>query len=144
MITYFKNKYKYLKFKKYIKNIDIQNIKRFSFEGVEKYAYIISCYDGDTCTILFKWKKQNIKISCRIYGIDTPEIRTTNKEEKKKAIESRDYLRSLILNKIVFVKIMKYDKYGRPLIQLYYNNIDISKEMIEKGYGKEYFGGSRK
>lgn len=142
-MNYIRKKIKYLKFKNHIKKIDIKKVKRFSFEGVKKYGYIVSCYDGDTCTVLFRWKKQDIKLSCRIYGIDTPELRTKNEEEKKKAIEARDFLSNLILKKIIFINFMKYDKYGRPLVKLFVNNKDVSKIMIDNGFAKEYYGGAK-
>jgi len=54
------------------------------------YCYpveIISVYDGDSCTVNvdigFGWRKTKLK--CRLYGIDTPEIRGSSAEEKELA-----------------------------------------------------------
>lgn len=124
-----------------------KDIPRFSFEGLETYARVVSVYDGDTITIVFEYHKQMIKYSCRIYGIDTPEIRTSDPEEKKLGFAARDYLRSIILDKVVKVNFMKFDKYGRILITLSttINNEpkDISNLMIAEGYAKPYFGGKK-
>lgn len=58
-----------------------------------------------------------------------------------KAKEARDYLSGLILNKIIKVVFMSNDKYGRPLVKLYANNVEykeicINDLMIKKGFTK--------
>ena len=115
----------------------------FSFDGIKTYAKIYNVYDGDTVKIIFEFQGKMIKYSCRIYGIDTPEIRTKNKEEKIKGFAARDFLSDLILNKILQVHLMKFDKYGRLLIKILYNNQDISNIMIQQGHAKPYFGGTK-
>ena len=40
----------------------------------------------------------------RVNGVDTPEIRTRNKYEKTLGYKARDYLRSLILDKIIILQ----------------------------------------
>ena len=136
--------YKYRKAKKQLEKLNHKEINTFSFNGVEKFGRVVKVYDGDTCTLLFRWKKQNIKISCRLYGIDTPELRTKNKSEKKLAIEARDFLKILILEKIVFIEFFKNEKYGRPLVILYLKDgKSVNSLMIEKGYAKKYFGGKK-
>ena len=124
-------------------SINPKKIQRFSFNGIKTYVRVIKCYDGDTCTVLFYYKKNIVKLSCRIYGIDTPELRTKDKEEKEKAILAKNHLESLILNKIIYTEFLKYDKYGRPLIKMFIRGKSVSETMIEKGFGKEYFGGKK-
>lgn len=139
-----KDAYKYYKTKKELKKLNPSEVKSFSFEGVEKYARIVKVYDGDTCTILFRWKKQNIKTSCRIYGIDTPEIRTKNQKEKTKGYIARDFLKSLIEEKVLKVKFGKDGKFGRPLVEIYLQNgQSISDIMIQQKHAKPYFGGKK-
>lgn len=141
---YIKNIYKYKKTKKYLEKLEPSEIKPFSFSGIEKYARIIKVYDGDTCTILFRWKKQNIKTSCRIIGIDTPELRTKNKVEKKLGYEAKDFLQNLILEKVLKVKFGKDGKFGRPLVEIFlHNGQSISDIMISNGHAKPYFGGTK-
>ena len=127
-----------------LKKLEPLDIPIFSFDGVKKFARIHKVYDGDTCTLLFRWKKQNIKISCRILGIDTPEIRTRNAEEKKAGYKARDFLIGLIYEKILMVHFSKFDKYGRPLIEIFLNNGQpISNIMISNGYARSYNGGTK-
>ena len=80
----------------------------------EYTAKITSVYDGDTVTgdvdLGFGiWiKKQKF----RLMGIDTPEIRTKDKDEKVRGYEARDRLRELILGKTVRIRSFGKGKYG--------------------------------
>ena len=152
-------------------NIILQEFKFFDLEGIEGDFYVESVYDGDTITILMPIKmhifnmissnsidqnsdsnkSNNVyfnKIKLRLYGIDTPEIKpnknlTDRDEHIKKAYEAKDFLSKQILNKIIKVKFLKNDKYGRPLAQIYYQDILINNLMIEKGFAKSYDGGTK-
>lgn len=133
--------------KKKLANIDINSVDRFSFNGITTYARVSSVYDGDTITIIFEFKGEMIKYSTRIYGIDTPEIRTRDDEEKKKGYEARDFLRSYILDQVVKVELLNFDKYGRLLANVYtdINGTDknVADMMINQGHAKPYFGGTK-
>jgi len=118
-MNYFKKSYKRYNTRRKLMSIDPSDVPKFSFNGVEKYARIYKVYDGDTCTLLFRWKKQVINTSCRIYGIDTPELRTKDLDEKKAGYEAKKFLEGLILNKVLLVNFGKDGKYGRPLIQIF-------------------------
>ena len=143
-MNYIKDTFKYLKTKKQLNKLNPKDVKPFSFEGVEKYARIVKVYDGDTCTILFRWKKQNIKTSCRILGIDTPELRTSNKKEKALGYAAKEYLEYMILEQILKVKFSKDDKYGRPLVEIFlHNGTSVADLMIKQGHAKPYFGGAK-
>ncbi len=106
---------------------------RFSLNGLKTKATIIDVYDGDTVTALFPFKGDMYKWKCRLYGIDTPEIR----KEKVKAIESRDFLRSLVLNKEVDLECLNFDKYGRVLVKIYTDKY-INDHLVSLGYAKIY------
>ena len=143
-MNYIKTTYKKFNDRRRLMKLEPTDIPKFSFEGIEKNARIYKVYDGDTCTLLFRWKKQNINISCRIFGIDTPELRTKNLKEKKAGYEAKKFLQGLILEKILRVKFSKNGKYGRPLIEIFLpNGQSISDIMISNGYAKPYFGGTK-
>lgn len=91
---------------------------KFSLEGLSFNARIISVYDGDTIKAIFKYRGVYNTWSCRIIGIDTPELRTKNPEEKELGYKARDFLRGLILNKVVKIKCHDFDKYGRLLVDV--------------------------
>ena len=110
-------------------------------------ATIISVYDGDTITVAcnFHWDKYTAyKFNIRLAGIDTPEIKTKNKEEKKIAILAKNYLEKLILNKKILLKNIKYDKYGRILANISLpNEEDISSILLKKKFAVKYDGGTK-
>ena len=123
-----------------------ENIPNFNLDGIELNAIVCSIYDGDTITAIFPFPetKRNYKWKCRLSGIDTPEIKTKNEKEKCKGKEIRDILRSKILNKEVKLKCGKMDKYGRILVNIYYENICINDWLLENNYAQLYNGGTKK
>ena len=144
MLSYLKDSVKYIRDKKRLKKLEPKDVKAFSFDGVKKYCRIVKVYDGDTCTILFRWKNQNIKTSCRIYGIDTPELRTKNKKEKVLGYKAKEFLEGIILEKVLKVKFGKDGKFGRPLVEIFlHDGRSISDIMISEGHAKPYFGGTK-
>lgn len=140
--SFFKNKEK-LK----LENLTLQNCEKFSFKNLEVYAKVLKVYDGDTITIGFFYHNKQIKVSCRLLGIDTPELRTKNQKEKEQAILARDYLKNKINDSIVKILFDDFDKYGRPLITIYkkkyLRTININELMVKKGYAYNYNGGKK-
>lgn len=120
-----------------------------------KFGYVVDVYDGDTCKINMYFKDEIYRWNCRIMGIDTPELRTKNENEKECGYFVRDKLREKILNKIVIVKCLNFDKYGRLLVNIYEydNNIDsinninnlssINDWLISNNYALPYDGGTK-
>ena len=95
---------------------------------------MIKVYDGDTITIATKLPYPDsplYRFSVRLLGIDTPEIKTKDKNEKKIAEIARDKLKKKILNEIVELKDLGIDKYGRVLAYVRYNGRDLSKWLIK-------------
>jgi micrococcal nuclease len=120
---------------------------KFSLNGYKTFAKCVHVYDGDTIHVVFKMPNSNdcYKWVIRMMGIDTPEMKTKNTYEKQLAIKARDFLRDLILDKIIVVDCLDFDKYGRLLGDLYVegNEMTISNQLIEKGYAKAYDGGTK-
>ena len=120
---------------------------KFSLNGYKTFAKCVHAYDGDTIHVVFKMPNSNdcYKWVVRMMGIDTPEIKTKNTYEKQLAVKARDFLRDLILDKIVVIECLDFDKYGRLLGNLYIegNEMSISNMMIEKGFAKAYDGGTK-
>lgn len=124
-------------------NLDYTSIHKFSLKDNIYNAKIVNVYDGDTVTAVFKFFDKYYKWSCRLDRIDTPEIKTKNINEKSFALKARDFLQEQILGKIVTLHCKDFDKYGRLLVDIFYNNNHINKIMIDCGYAKEYSGGSK-
>ena len=91
---------------------------------------IKSCYDGDTCTTI---DGEKIRLAC----IDTPELKG-KKANPIKAKEARDFLNQLVSNKKVSIRRITKDRFGRTVAELFKNDINVQKLIIEKEYGKIY------
>jgi micrococcal nuclease len=127
---------------------------KFSLDGKYKICKVVDIYDGDTCRVVFNHNGSINKWNIRMNGYDTPEMKPSrsnpNRDEiKKKALESKNYLKSLIANEdqLVYLQCGTFDKYGRLLGTIFLNKDDtksVNKMMIENGYGYEYHGGTKK
>lgn len=104
------------------------------------------CYDGDTCYIIYDSLPESLqKMSVRILGIDTPEIKGDCAEEKELALKGREFanLAFTSANKIEF-KDLKWDKYGgRILSNVYLDGILYSDSIIAEGLARSYDGGKK-
>jgi endonuclease YncB( thermonuclease family) len=116
-------------------------------KGVEKFivkytglAKVHSIYDGDTLKLIFPFNGWYYIWTCRIYGIDTPEIKTHNIEEKKKGLLARDCVIDISKKCPYFeINVIGFDKYGRVLTDI----PSIKNILLEKGLAKEYDGGHK-
>lgn len=63
--------------------IDYTKIEKFSLNNMIFDAKVIKVYDGDTITVVFNYNNKYYKWNCRLNGIDTPEIKSNNEDEKK-------------------------------------------------------------
>jgi len=103
--------------------------------------------DGDTVDCILDLGF-NIHHSCRVrlLGIDTPESRTRDREEKARGLLSKQALKDLLTEKDFVIKTHKKKakgKFGRVLGELWIAEKNINKEMIELGYAVEYYGQSK-
>lgn len=124
-----------------------KNTKEFSFDGRKCYGKVVDVYDGDTVKIVFSLSENEpnrlYKWNCRLINVDTPELRTKNLKEKEYGKMVRDKLREKILNNVVEINCKDFDKYGRLLVEIFYENININQWLIENNYAKQYNGGTK-
>ena len=109
-------------------------------------AKVIKVYDGDTITIATKlpFDKDTIyKFPVRLSGIDSAEIKGKNEHEKKMAILARDALTAKILGKMVKLRNVGTEKYGRLLADIYLDDVHINLWMLENKYAVAYDGGTK-
>ena len=91
-------------------------------------------------------------------GINTPESRTRDLEEKKLGLAAKDRLIEMLEyndNKCV-LKVSGLGKFGRALATVYVSTlsslvensslteINVNQQLIEEGHAVAYFGGKRK
>ena len=110
--------------------------------------------DGDTIDVTIDlgfdlYKKERVRVA----GIDTPEKRTRNLEEKALGIDATNWLKAKLAEAITGDDELTIrtelsggvGKYGRLLGWLYIGDSELSlnEEMITKGYAWEYDGGTK-
>tara|TARA_Y100000034_G_scaffold77647_1_gene93336 strand:- start:300 stop:719 length:420 start_codon:yes stop_codon:yes gene_type:complete len=112
---------------------------------------VVKVIDGDTIDVDIDLGFNTIltKKRIRLYGIDTPESRTRDKEEKKRGLLSKNYLLlKCPIGEYVTLKSHGVGKFGRILGELFeYNKhedtMSINQEMCDEGYAAPYFGQSK-
>ena len=86
----------------------------------------------------------------RLAGVDTPESRTSDTNEKKYGLESKEWLKHKVESaKNILIKTELPDsteKYGRIIGHLFVNDQEssLNDQMITEGYAWLYDGGTKK
>ena len=116
---------------------------------------ITKVLDGDTIDVVIDlgfdlYKKERVRIA----GVDTPEKRTRNLEEKALGIDATNWLKDKLEGAIngtddLVIRtelVGGVGKYGRLLGWLYIGDgtISLNEQMIVAGYAWEYDGGTKK
>jgi len=114
-------------------------------------VYVTKIVDGDTVDVDIDlgfgmiYKKQRV----RMMGIDTPESRTRDLEEKFYGKASKANLKKILNGKDVELVSHDKGKFGRILgdFQVYYAEQDrwcmVTEIMFAEGHGVPYTGGSK-
>ena len=78
-------------------------------------------------------------------GINTPESRTRDLEEKKRGLAAKARLKEILKeNKNKFtLESHGVGKYGRCLAIIKIDDRSVNQQLIEEGHAVEYFGGKR-
>ena len=115
---------------------------------------IVKVLDGDTIDVLIDlgfdlYKKERVRIA----GVDTPEKRTRDLEEKALGLDATYWMKKQLEDTIAGDEelIIRTElkggtgKYGRLLGWLYINEdlISLNEQMITEGYAWEYDGGTK-
>ena len=110
--------------------------------------------DGDTIDVTLDLgfsltKKERVRIA----GVDTPEKRTRNLEEKELGIDATNWLKDKIKDTLAGDNELTIrtelvggvGKYGRLLGWLYVGDdvLSLNEQMIEEGYAWTYDGGTK-
>ncbi len=112
-------------------------------------AIITKVVDGDTVDVDidlgFEVWLRNQRI--RLYGIDTPESRTSDKVEKVFGNLAKEKILSFCPVGAKIVLQTKADdsrgKYGRILGELIVDDVNVNQYMVDNSYAVEYFGKSK-
>ena len=82
----------------------------------------------------------------RFYGINAPESRTSDPEEKVRGLAAKDRVKELCpVGSSVIIKTTKQGrgKYGRILGEILVEGVSVNQLLVEEGHAVEYFGGAR-
>jgi endonuclease YncB( thermonuclease family) len=131
-------------FDEYLTNIEYKDTTAFIPPIVA--GKVIKVYDGDTITVASKIPGTAVPIyrfRVRLAGIDSAEIKGHTEEEKRAAIEARDALHKLIFGKMIVLRNVGTEKYGRILADIYIENLHINQWMLDNNYAVPYDGGKK-
>jgi len=110
--------------------------------------------DGDTIDVTIDlgfdlYKKERVRVA----GVDTPEKRTRDLEEKELGKDATNWLKEKLEGTLAGDDELSVrtelvggtGKYGRLLGWLYIgdDNVSLNEQMIEEGYAWEYDGGTK-
>ena len=114
----------------------------------EYNAIVTRIIDGDTIDVNIQLGFDVVlyKQRIRLHGIDTPESRTRDKEEKVRGLISKAYVQEKCpVNSTIRLKSIDRGKFGRILGVIYEvdSNISINQKMCEEGYAVPYTGGNK-
>lgn len=106
----------------------------------EYQAEVVRIIDGDTIVLKIDLGfKLFWKVSCRLHGINCPELRSKDQEERKEAKAAKDFTSSeLPIGSIVLVYSVELDKYGRPLVDVFYGDKHLNEELVSNNHAKLY------
>ena len=99
--------------------------------------------DGDTVDVVIDLGFDiHYASRVRLYGIDTPESRTRNKDEKVRGLMSKQYLIDELDKGQVVIKTKKdkKGKFGRVLGELYVDDKNINLMMVDDFHAVKYQG----
>jgi len=101
--------------------------------------------DGDTIDALVDlgfdtWKKVRI----RMMGMNAPESRTRDLEEKKLGLAAKARLIEMLGDGEFTLQSHGVGKYGRCLGEIFReSDVSLNRQLINEGHATEYFGGKR-
>jgi len=105
------------------------------------YAELIRVIDGDTIEAMVDlgfhtWRK----VTVRLYGINTPETRTRDLEEKERGLAAKKRLTELLKDGKFMLESQGIGKYGRCLGIIYVEDfeINLNRMLVQEGHAEIY------
>ena len=105
------------------------------------YAELIRVIDGDTIEAMVDlgfhtWRK----VTVRLYGINTPETRTRDLEEKERGLAAKKRLTELLKDGKFMLESQGIGKYGRCLGIIYVEDfeVNLNRMLVQEGHAEIY------
>ena len=118
--------------------------------ALERFCYsasLLKVVDGDTVDLMVDLGFDvHHRIRVRLYGVNTPESRTTNALEKAAGLKAKQFAHDWMeQNPVVVIQTLKdkNEKYGRILANMYSDEARtncLNTELVSSGFAKAYFG----
>jgi len=125
------------------------------------YGRVVKVVDGDTIRIRhlpwypfpsssssYTGRLSDNSISVRLYGVDAPEIAKFGNADMFMGQEAKSHVEKRVNNKVVKVKLLRKDQYGRIVGNVsvrrtipFLPKIDLSMDLAKKGFATLYTGG---
>lgn len=104
---------------------------------------LLKVIDGDTVDVSIDLGfDHSFRARVRLYGIDTPELRTKDKEEKKRGKEAAEFVKGWFAAEggTVILRSFydRHGKFGRILGTFFNNSSSLNKELLTLGLAKPY------
>jgi micrococcal nuclease len=111
---------------------------------------VIKVYDGDTLTIASRLPGNETlyRFSVRLGGIDCPEMKSKIASEKQVAQVAKEFVSHHVMNKVVELRHVEMEKYGRLLAQVYYKDntgtlVCLNNQLCAERLAVAYDGGTK-
>jgi endonuclease YncB( thermonuclease family) len=128
--------------------------KEYFTENKVIYGRVERVIDGDTirvahCPTYFSCPERDTKqgladttIKVRLYGVDCPELQKKKSDPSSQpfAKEATAFTSSIVLDKTVEIKLLNKDKYGRAISKVQAGPLDLSPELVQRGFATMYTG----
>ena len=109
-------------------------------------ATVIKIVDGDTVDVDVDlgWDISVVNQRIRLYGVDCPESRTRDLEEKKYGLAAKSFVeRFSPVGSEVILSTKEKGKYGRWLGDIQVGKKWLCKELVKHHHAVEYYGQSK-
>jgi len=111
------------------------------------YQYRATCLgvvDGDTADFEIDLGLEiTHRIRVRLYGINTPELRSPDPDERVKAQTAKTFLANAIVGRPLVVQTVKdrTEKFGRYLATIFVEGVDesVNSQLLDAGLAVPYF-----
>lgn len=104
---------------------------------------LVKIVDGDTIDVILDLGFHiYIKKRIRLHGINTPECRTRDLEEKRRGLAAKERLIELCGDELgepnLVLKCHGLGKYGRVLGEVFNNNCSVNRMLVLEGHAENY------
>lgn len=121
---------------------DLVNAAMKSVDSDQGPCRIIRVVDGDTLSLICP---EDGMVSARLLGFDTPEKYAPKCVEEFVAAEKASWALRTLIQKADRISLTHEgtDQYGRSLVRLDLDGVDVARAMIRAGHARQYAGGLR-